>query len=100
MAVATYFWGATQRFVSLPPWLQGQWQWAGHSFGFFQIGLILLVLWVGLLFWLGLERTLWGARIRAAVDNQRSEEHTSELQSRGHLVCRLLLEQKIARNIY
>src|SRR5690625_6189642 len=25
----------------------------------------------------------------------RSEEHTSELQSRGHLVCRLLLEKKI-----
>src|SRR5690625_5718576 len=24
----------------------------------------------------------------------RSEEHTSELQSRGHLVCRLLLENK------
>src|SRR5207253_4857322 len=29
---------------------------------------------------------------RAAAD--RSEEHTSELQSRGHLVCRLLLEKK------
>src|SRR5690625_7584069 len=27
------------------------------------------------------------------ADN-RSEEHTSELQSRGHLVCRLLLEKK------
>src|SRR5437870_4984559 len=26
--------------------------------------------------------------------NLRSEEHTSELQSRGHLVCRLLLEKK------
>src|SRR5690625_6737162 len=25
---------------------------------------------------------------------KRSEEHTSELQSRGHLVCRLLLENK------
>src|SRR5690625_4360493 len=25
---------------------------------------------------------------------KRSEEHTSELQSRGHLVCRLLLEKK------
>src|SRR5439155_24191431 len=25
---------------------------------------------------------------------KRSEEHTCELQSRGHLVCRLLLEQK------
>src|SRR5437660_4579627 len=27
----------------------------------------------------------------------RSEEHTSELQSRGHLVCRLLLEKKKGR---
>src|SRR5207253_4788007 len=27
-------------------------------------------------------------------EDQRSEEHTSELQSRGHLVCRLLLEKK------
>src|SRR5690625_5594238 len=26
--------------------------------------------------------------------HERSEEHTSELQSRGHLVCRLLLEKK------
>src|SRR2546422_8046898 len=30
---------------------------------------------------------------------QRSEEHTSELQSRLHLVCRLLLEKKKARTI-
>src|SRR5437870_9102750 len=28
------------------------------------------------------------------IAHQRSEEHTSELQSRGHLVCRLLLEKK------
>src|SRR5690625_6327792 len=28
------------------------------------------------------------------VTEKRSEEHTSELQSRGHLVCRLLLEKK------
>src|SRR6266702_7116724 len=28
------------------------------------------------------------------VKDGRSEEHTSELQSRGHLVCRLLLEKK------
>src|SRR5690625_6338104 len=28
------------------------------------------------------------------VGGERSEEHTSELQSRGHLVCRLLLEKK------
>src|SRR5437660_8347994 len=29
----------------------------------------------------------------------RSEEHTSELQSRGHLVCRLLLEKKKKRTV-
>src|SRR3712207_7172146 len=31
---------------------------------------------------------------RAAQDADRSEEHTSELQSRQYLVCRLLLEKK------
>src|SRR6266508_5746284 len=31
--------------------------------------------------------------------NGRSEEHTSELQSRGHLVCRLLLEKKKSKNM-
>src|SRR5437660_12416270 len=31
---------------------------------------------------------------RCCVGRPRSEEHTSELQSRGHLVCRLLLEKK------
>src|SRR5207253_11251607 len=30
----------------------------------------------------------------SSLKNDRSEEHTSELQSRGHLVCRLLLEKK------
>src|SRR2546422_10468368 len=34
------------------------------------------------------------ARVLKSVDCQRSEEHTSELQSRLHLVCRLLLEKK------
>src|SRR5687768_18001406 len=34
------------------------------------------------------------------VDEVRSEEHTSELQSRLHLVCRLLLEKKKKLNDY
>src|SRR3712207_7029023 len=34
-----------------------------------------------------------GDRVEAATD-ERSEEHTSELQSRQYLVCRLLLEKK------
>src|SRR5436305_6075716 len=32
------------------------------------------------------------------ADDHRSEEHTSELQSRPHLVCRLLLEKKKTDN--
>src|SRR5437660_11654597 len=32
------------------------------------------------------------------IVESRSEEHTSELQSRGHLVCRLLLEKKKTAN--
>src|SRR5690625_6390156 len=35
-----------------------------------------------------------GEKYNKVVDIWRSEEHTSELQSRGHLVCRLLLEKK------
>src|SRR5690606_39488237 len=37
------------------------------------------------------------AALRAGAD--RSEEHTSELQSRENLVCRLLLEKKNAQNL-
>src|SRR5437870_8977803 len=42
----------------------------------------------------------WGPQLRGPRGRpkpnsyRRSEEHTSELQSRGHLVCRLLLEKK------
>src|SRR2546429_6049390 len=35
-----------------------------------------------------------------ASDETRSEEHTSELQSRLHLVCRLLLEKKKNKQLY
>src|SRR5207253_10992560 len=52
--------------------------------------------------WLG--RRLTTRSQRGHGDNSldgvwRSEEHTSELQSRGHLVCRLLLEKKNHRVI-
>src|SRR5690625_5984420 len=49
----------------------------------------------------GLSDSVMGGGIVEAVvemggrdGGDRSEEHTSELQSRGHLVCRLLLEKK------
>src|SRR2546422_5354600 len=39
-----------------------------------------------------------GGERSADLDAPRSEEHTSELQSRLHLVCRLLLEKKKKNN--
>src|SRR2546422_9050290 len=39
-------------------------------------------------------RGCYGVGLRALEVASRSEEHTSELQSRLHLVCRLLLEKK------
>src|SRR3712207_8687711 len=38
------------------------------------------------------ETTVWS--VTDAAGDRRSEEHTSELQSRQYLVCRLLLEKK------
>src|SRR3712207_7475734 len=43
------------------------------------------------------EEFLGLGRIRPADPGERSEEHTSELQSRQYLVCRLLLEKKKTR---
>src|SRR5690606_41906149 len=47
---------------------------------------------------LGVERVITVAQLDVMVDDRRnigrSEEHTSELQSRENLVCRLLLEKK------
>src|SRR2546427_5631375 len=40
------------------------------------------------------------ARMRAHMAPDRSEEHTSELQSQSNLVCRLLLEKKKKNTIH
>src|SRR2546429_5367622 len=42
----------------------------------------------------GLFSDFTDSKAPTAPDDHRSEEHTSELQSRLHLVCRLLLEKK------
>src|SRR5258708_24776133 len=49
--------------------------------------------------WNALDDVVYGCANQAGEDNRnvesvRSEEHTSELQSPDHLVCRLLLEKK------
>src|SRR5687768_17655972 len=45
------------------------------------------------------EQRQLGPGVAAVSGVERSEEHTSELQSRLHLVCRLLLEKKNKRDL-
>src|SRR5690625_6784995 len=49
---------------------------------------------------LSLKKSEIRERADRLIEEFRSEEHTSELQSRGHLVCRLLLEKKKHKNLY
>ena len=44
------------------------------------------------------DRTTLQEKTEEYFRKNRSEEHTSELQSRLHLVCRLLLEKKTTKN--
>src|SRR5689334_23973392 len=46
------------------------------------------------------EEQRWISDAQIAETEYRSEEHTSELQSQFHLVCRLLLEKKKQRTTY
>src|SRR3712207_7643756 len=49
--------------------------------------------------WPSVPTTWWSTEAPARPRATRSEEHTSELQSRQYLVCRLLLEKKKKDNI-
>jgi branched-chain amino acid transport system permease protein len=71
VAAATFLWGPLTQHVEPPRWLSGQVDLGFRSFPAYRSFLILCgaVLVTGL--WLGLERTRFGAQIRAAVDNLR-----------------------------
>jgi branched-chain amino acid transport system permease protein len=70
-AAAKYFWGPLALPVRLPDWLRGQIELGGRSFPTYRAFLVLGGGAVVLALWLGLERTRFGAMIRAAVDNRR-----------------------------
>lgn len=70
-AVATYLYGTVQQVLILPSWLRGSVEIGGMRFGIYRIFLIVIALIITMLLVFGLERTRMGARIRAAVDNQR-----------------------------
>jgi branched-chain amino acid transport system permease protein len=71
-AAAAYFFGTGQQPIQLPAFLRGSVEIAGQRFGVYRMFLIATALLITLLLYFGLERTLFGARVRAAVDNQRT----------------------------
>jgi len=71
IAIVTYFWGSTYQQVSVPPWLTGQQDVLGFTLERYRMFLVVVggVLALALVF--GLERTRFGAVVRACVDNGR-----------------------------
>lgn len=70
VAGATYVWGPTQQPVHLPDWLRGQISLLGLDVGAYRVFLIGVVVLVTAALGLLIERTRFGAQIRASVDNQ------------------------------
>ena len=69
IAVATYFFGPSQQPVRLPEFLRGQVEVFGRGFGAYRLFLIVTVAMVTVVLHLLLERTRFGAAVRASVDN-------------------------------
>jgi branched-chain amino acid transport system permease protein len=70
VAVARFIYGTLQQPVVLPDYLKGQFSLLGREFPTYRVFIIAFsAVMVGLL-WFGVERTRWGAMVRAAVDNR------------------------------
>jgi branched-chain amino acid transport system permease protein len=70
-AAAAYLFGTGQQPMQLPGYLRGSVEFAGMRFGAYRLFLIVVALLITALLYFGLERTRFGAQVRAAVDNQR-----------------------------
>jgi branched-chain amino acid transport system permease protein len=72
VAAATYFFGPSQQPVRLPDFLRGQVNVAGLDVGAYRVFLIGVVVAITVALAFLVERTRFGARIRAAVDNRQA----------------------------
>ena len=69
IAIATYFFGASQQPVSLPSYLRGQVHVLGLDFGVYRIFLIVVVGALTVALQYVIEKTRFGSQVRASVDN-------------------------------
>ena len=74
IAGTTYFWGSGQQPVIVPEWMNGQISVGGVDLSRYRLFLMAVGVIITLLLVFGLERTRFGARIRASVERQRTAE--------------------------
>lgn len=74
VAVVRYIWGPLPQRMVLPTMLSGQLDFGFRSFPTYRTFLIAVSLVLIVALWLGIERTNFGAQVRAAVDNRRMAE--------------------------
>ena len=70
VAVARLIYGNLAAPIFLPDYLRGQLHMLGRDFPTYRVFLICFSLGIIFLLWFGVERTRWGAMVRAAVDNR------------------------------
>src|SRR5262249_54822109 len=71
IAIVTYFWGSTYQQVSVPSWLTGQQEVLGFTLERYRMFLVAVGGALAFVLVFGLERTRFGAIVRACVDNNR-----------------------------
>lgn len=72
IAIIAYFWGATYQRIQMPAWLSGQVEVLGLTLERYRIFLLLAGGLLATVLVYGLERTRFGAMVRACVDNRRA----------------------------
>jgi branched-chain amino acid transport system permease protein len=70
VALARLIYGTLQQPVHLPAYLKGQYELLGRDFPAYRAFLIVFSALLVAALWFGVERTRWGAKVRAAVDNR------------------------------
>ena len=70
VAVARFVYGTLQQPVLLPEYLKGQFSLLGRDFPTYRVFIIAFSAVIVAFLWFGVERTRWGAMVRAAVDNR------------------------------
>jgi branched-chain amino acid transport system permease protein len=87
IAIARYLYGPLAQPIELPPWLSGRIDIGIGVFPAYRVFLIGVGLVVALAIWLGIERSRFGAAVRAAVDNRQMAESVGINVDRVFIIC-------------